>query len=179
MSAKKKTSLFLRTCGQNGEAYGGFVWPLTVGAMVSALDWDAKPECGSGLHGLLSGGGNASYLSTDPSSKWLVVQANTDSIVDLGGKHKFPACKILHIGDKISATEYLLDAGCTGVHFSTATAGDMGTATAGDMGTIMIKWWDAKNNRSRTETAYIGENGIKPNTKYKLDGKHQFVEVAA
>ena len=41
----------------------------------------------------------------------------------------------------------------------------------------MIKWYDSENSRYRTATAYVGENGIKANTKYQLDSKGNFVEV--
>jgi hypothetical protein len=57
----------------------------------------------------------------------------------------------------------------------TATAGYRGTATAGDYGTIQIKHWDG--SRYRIKTAYVGENGIKANTPYKLDGNGDFAEV--
>jgi hypothetical protein len=56
----------------------------------------------------------------------------------------------------------------------TATAGYQGTAMAGDGGTLQIKYYDT---RPRIATAYVGENGIKPNTKYRLDDAHNFVEV--
>ncbi|NII73217.1 hypothetical protein FHW84_001786 [Dyella sp. SG562] len=60
----------------------------------------------------------------------------------------------------------------------TATAGDSGTATAGDSGELRIHWWDAKAERYRTQIAYVGENGIKPNVAYRLNEKREFVEVA-
>ena len=59
----------------------------------------------------------------------------------------------------------------------TATAGDYGTATAGDRGMIRIKYYDAQNDRYRIAVAYVGEDGIMPNRKYKLNGSHEFVEV--
>ena len=59
----------------------------------------------------------------------------------------------------------------------TATAGYRGTATAGNYGEIRIRWWDPKAQRYRTEIAYVGENGIKPNTPYRLNENHQFVEA--
>jgi hypothetical protein len=57
----------------------------------------------------------------------------------------------------------------------TATAGDWGTATAGDSGTIAIRHYDG--SRYRLAVGYIGENGLKPNTAYKLDDKGNFVEA--
>jgi len=80
-------------------------------------------------------------------------------------------------------------AGC----FGRATAGDFGTATAGDFGTattgykgkatagckgrIVIEYWDAEAERYRLAVGYIGENGLKPNVKYRLDEKHEFIEA--
>ena len=67
----------------------------------------------------------------------------------------------------------------------TATVGDYGTATVGDYGTVTggenaelrIRWYDYGAERYRTAIAYVGENGIKPNTPYRLNDEHQFVEV--
>jgi len=57
----------------------------------------------------------------------------------------------------------------------TANAGDGGTASAGYGGILNIKWWDGK--RFRIATAYVGEDGIKSNTPYKLNAKGKFVEA--
>lgn len=43
--------LIIKCVGKGGETYGGFMWPLTVGATVEAPDWNPEPECGGGLHG--------------------------------------------------------------------------------------------------------------------------------
>jgi hypothetical protein len=61
--------------------------------------------------------------------------------------------------------------------YGTATAGDYGTATAGYKGTICIKYYDVQKDRYRIAIAYVGENGIMPNRKYKLNDSHEFVEV--
>ena len=54
--------------------------------------------------------------------------------------------------------------------WGTATAGYRGTATAGDWGTVQVKWWDGE--RYRIATGYVGEDGIKANTPYRVvDGK--------
>jgi hypothetical protein len=59
----------------------------------------------------------------------------------------------------------------------TATAGYRGTATAGDSGQLLIRWWDQVALRWRTVTGYVGEDGIKPKTPYRLDDEHHLVEV--
>ena len=55
----------------------------------------------------------------------------------------------------------------------TATAGEKGTATAGEKGMVQIKYWDG--TRNRTKLGYIGEDGLLPNTPYKLDETSNFV----
>jgi hypothetical protein len=55
----------------------------------------------------------------------------------------------------------------------TATTGYCGTATAGVGGILVIKYYDG--NRYRFDMAYVGENGILPNTPYHLDDNHNFV----
>ncbi|TWB00393.1 DUF7666 domain-containing protein [Gluconacetobacter diazotrophicus] len=57
-----------------------------------------------------------------------------------------------------------------------ATAGDGGTATAGDHGEIRIRYRDTKSERYRTVVGYVGEDGIKPNVKYRLNADHKFSE---
>jgi len=85
----------------------------------------------------------------------------------------------------------------------TATAGERGTAiadiggmvTAGEKGIIKITYWDDellkkpirgmlkiifqndKSLKKHIKTGYIGENGLRPNTPYKLNDKHEFVEA--
>ena len=87
-------------------------------------------------------------------------------------------------GDRGTATagdEGTATAGCGGTATAgdrgTATAGDRGTATAGYWGTLVIRRWDGE--RYRTVVGYIGENGLEPNTPYKLDDKGEFVKADA
>ena len=49
------------------------------------------------------------------------------------------------------------------------------TASAGELGCIGLTYWDGK--RYRTVIGYIGENGLKPNVAYRLNGKHEFEAV--
>jgi hypothetical protein len=59
--------------------------------------------------------------------------------------------------------------------YGTSTSGDGGTSTSGDGGAIVIRWHDGA--RWRLSVGYIGENGLKPNSPYKLDSEGAFVEV--
>ena len=85
----------VRTCGPDGEAHGGFVWPLEVGAVVHAPDWDPAPRCGGGLHINPWGMGDWSLLSDADDASWLIVRYDPALAVSLdggeaGGKVKAP-----------------------------------------------------------------------------------------
>ncbi|NPW74943.1 DUF7666 domain-containing protein [Pseudomonas aeruginosa] len=161
MASKKKasqeTALVLRTCSADLTSHGGFQWPDKIGAVVEAPDWKKDNKCGHGLHGWLFGQGDHDCSSTvgDADAKWLVVEVDLSDLIALGGKVKFPRCTIRHIGDRASATKFLianepraagvevigatLQAGdkdlCQVGAYGTATAGYKGTATAGYKGT--------------------------------------------
>ena len=66
----------------------------------------------------------------------------------------------------------------TAGNYGTATAGNYGTATAGESGEIRIKWWDSKAQRYRTKIGYVGEDGIKSDTAYRLNDKQEFEEIS-
>jgi hypothetical protein len=127
--------LMLRTCAADMTAHGGFLWPES--GPVFAPDWKAEAQCGNGLHGLLWGEGDAGHLSAAPDAKWLVVEVDAATVIDLSGKVKFPRGIVAFCGDRLGATTYLAANGGHGrsIAFGTATAGYAGTATAGDWGT--------------------------------------------
>jgi hypothetical protein len=138
----------LKVVGQNGEAHRGFVWPLTVGATVTAPDWQPHRECGNGLHGWLWGEGDVSASGdrhADPASKWLVLRVAKASIVELDRKVKFPSCVVEFVGLREAAVSRMAElAGAgrqivygtsTSGHHGTSTSGDGGTSTSGDGGT--------------------------------------------
>ncbi|WP_205870440.1 hypothetical protein [Pseudomonas aeruginosa] len=167
MASKKKasqeTALVLRTCSADLASHGGFQWPDKIGAVVEAPDWEKDNKCGHGLHGWLFGQGDHGCSSTvdDADAKWLVVEVDLSDLIALGGKVKFPRCTIRHIGDRASATQFLianepraagvavigatLQAGdkelCQVGAYGAATAGDKGTATAGYKGTATAGDW--------------------------------------
>lgn len=170
-------ALILRTCDSDMRSYGGFLWP-TAGEVV-APDWRATKECGHGLHGFLWGEGDGGLASFAENAKWIV--AGINDWIDLSGKVKFERAVVLHVGDRLSATAFIQKHGAKGAIVGgtatagdggTATAGVGGTATAGDRGTVLIRFYDYKAERYRIITGYVGEDGIKPNAKYRvIDGK--------
>ena len=57
-----------------------------------------------------------------------------------------------------------------------ANAGEYGRASAGYGGIILMKYWDINSHRYKIKTGYIGEDGLKPDTLYKIVAGG-FVEV--
>ena len=209
-------SLVLKVVSSDMKSYGGFQWP-GVGAAAVADDWDASPTCGGGLHGWLNGVGDATCQSwsNSPDAKWLVLSVDTETLVGLGGKVKFPKAEVVHVGDKKSAGDVILATGfigpvigatvtggdnatVTGGYGATVTGGDNATVTGGDYATVTggygatvtgggnatvtgshgaILLLSFYSDRKRVVTAYVGENGIKPNTPYRLNEVHEFEEV--
>jgi hypothetical protein len=149
-------ALVLRVCDKDGKSYGGFQWPLTIGAEVKAPDWNGAAERGNGLYGWLYGQGDlcCDYWR-EPDANWMVLEVELSIVVLLDGKCKFPTAILRFVGGRKEATDYLheheersrtvavigaLRADLTqGAkvfvgHLGTATAGDRGTATAGYRG---------------------------------------------
>ena len=62
----------------------------------------------------------------------------------------------------------------TGGNWATVTGGDRATVTGGDRAELQLRYWDFIANRYRTKLGYIGENGLLPNTRYKLNDKQEF-----
>ena len=78
-------------------------------------------------------------------------------------------------GDDGTATAGLRGTATAG-DYGTAAAGYDGTATAGDDGEIRIRWFDGR--RYRLAVGYVGEDGIKANTPYRVvNGKLTEVEA--
>ncbi len=144
MTTPSPTVLVLRTCNGDLTSKNNFTYPTS--GPVQCPDWQPTAECGNGLHGLLWGQGSGVLLNWEPSAKWLVLRVETGDIVDLRGKVKFPKGEVVHCGDQLSATQYLLAnspadkaRAVVGAHVSVghrecALVGDKGQATAGNYG---------------------------------------------
>ena len=173
----------LRTCNVDMSSRGGFVWPRE--GVVECPDWKPTEECGNGLHGALWGEGDGSLLDWSANAVWVV--AGIEEWIDLNGKVKFPRADVVFAGPRDEAVAEIIKRGAKGAviggtatagdegtatagYEGTATAGYEGTATAGDGGTLCLSYWGDK--RRRIVIAYVGEDGVKPNTAYRLrDGK--------
>ena len=188
-----KRILMLRTVSADGCSHDGFRWPLTEGAEVEATDWNPEPVCGGGLHGLLWGEGDGTLLDWSEGAQWLVIEAALADVVEIGSeKAKCRRATVRHVGDRLSATTYLLAHGCAGRavvgatlsagvrgtatagYYGTATAGYAGTATAGYYGTLLVRWRDGV--RFRITVGYVGE-GIEPRVAYRCNERGELVQA--
>ena len=153
-----------------------FLWP-TSGTVV-APDWDPRPICGGGLHGLLWGAGDAQLLSWELNAPVLVVGIDEWTEID-DKKIKSPAGEVIYCGDLKGAADLLMALGgdpttmvgatLTGGYGATLTGGDSATLTGGDRATLTGQWYDEKQKRWRRKLAEVGEDGILPNVPYRLD----------
>jgi hypothetical protein len=101
-------SYCIRSCGPNGESYGGFRWPLAVGAIVTCPDWLPHPECGNGLHGLLDGLGDWSLIDDTPGRVWQVIGVSRSEVIEINDfKVKFPRGKVAYSGTAIGAMSFI------------------------------------------------------------------------
>ena len=66
------------------------------------------------------------------------------------------------------------EATVTGGDGATVTGGYGATVTGGNEATVTGGWYDG--NRYRLAVAYVGENGIKPDTPYRVDDHGNFTE---
>ena len=150
----------LKTVQADGSAYGNFQWPLEVGAEVVAPDWDPTPDCGGGLHGLLNGVGDGGLLNWDNDAVWIVAKVPKKAqLIDLGDKVKVSRCKVVFVGNQLSATSFLQENGCDGpIVGATVAVGDYGTATAGYSGTATAGYRGTATARYRG-TATAGDRG--------------------
>jgi hypothetical protein len=151
-------ALVLRTCDENLRSHGGFQWPKS--GPVECPDWSPEVKCGNGLHGLLWGEGDGSLLSFDDGTKWMVVEIDPVSAVELSGKIKFPRGVVVFVGDRNSAPAFLQSHGGQGrsIVSGTATAGYSGTATAGYRGTATAGY-SGTATAGYSGTATAGDRG--------------------
>ena len=152
-------------------SHKGFIWPTK--GHVEAPDWDDTEECGHGLHGWFEAQGDAScsnYLN-EPDAKYLVLEVETDSIIHLDGKCKFPKADVVFVGSRNEAIAYieetypylrtmpLLFSNRTVGDNNVVATGDFGTAAVGDCGTAIAgNYGTAKAGYNGTATA--GFRGI-------------------
>ena len=195
-----KKQYFLRTVNKNCISYNNFKWDLKIGAINTCGDWNEKPECGGGLHGIRNAVGSASLL--DWSENAIPFVFSSTKYIDIDNqKSKVQKAKIEFVGKSIpecstwiyqkTSIQGGIAVCISGGYGATVSGGDRAMVSGGDEATvsggygatvsggyeaiIQIKYYDG--NRYRIKIGYIGEDGLKPNIKYKLNDKFEFEEV--
>ena len=138
-----KEVLIVKCVANDGSSYGGFKWPLTVGASVEPTSWNPHPSCGEGLHGWPWGLSIGDGKEPDWKGTWLVFSANPEDVVSLGGKCKARAGTIRFVGPWWEATNFVLagqmalvqksargSASSTGASGSASSTGERGSASS-------------------------------------------------
>ena len=177
---------------------GGFKWPES--GECTAPDFSPAPYCGNGLHGWKWGMGDSDLRVKDDDAKWLILSVEESTIIDLGGKVKFPNCKILYLGDRETSVKILQNfaPGGTPIMFSTVsgdgatvTGGDGATVTGGDGATVTggngatvtggddallmfrwQEWFDGQGYEWKRKMALVDGVNYMPGVKYRLlDGE--------
>lgn len=78
----KTDTLLLRTVSKDMTSHGGtFTWKKA--GLVECKDWDPRPVCGGGLHGLERGIGDGLLLDWSESAMWLVFKAKKSETVQI------------------------------------------------------------------------------------------------
>ncbi len=103
--------LILKLTNNNRQTRGGFQWPES--GPVECPDWSPVPDCDSGRHGGLHGWarGEGNYIHDSNDGVWLVVDVPDDTVIEFGGKCKFPRGNVVYCGTREGAVEYLIAAG--------------------------------------------------------------------
>jgi len=148
MKLKKSEVLVLRTCKDDMTSYNGFKWPRE--GYVEAPDWQDDYKCGHGLHGLLWGEGDISYLNL-LAKNWLIVKVDTTKGFchgkdDMINKCKFRCGYVVYCGDRYGAIKLIQKYAPANsiINFAVQTAGDCSTQTAGNESTQTAGDWSTQ-----------------------------------
>jgi hypothetical protein len=127
----KDEVLIVKCVSQEGKSYNGFQWPLEVGAKVEAPDFNARKECGGGLHGWPWGLSLGDGKDPDWSGKWIVFGSDPGTVIDLNGKVKCRSAVIRFVGNWHEAMLFVLDGQMAWVkHSASGAASSTGTSGA-------------------------------------------------
>ena len=201
----KGKALIIRTVNADMTSHGGFLWPKS--GPVECPDWMPTAKCGNGLHGLIWGVGNWALLSNAPDAIWIVAEIDewididgkvkfprcdviycgdmTEALVRVLCNSSSPVSdRASGYSSTAASSGNYSKAASSGNYSKAASSGDNTIAMAaglncivksGENGCFSTVWFDG--TRNRIAVGYVGENGIKPNTPYRLNSSGEFVDV--
>jgi hypothetical protein len=148
--------LVLKTVKADMTAYEGFKYPVSGIVTLPPGEWNPKPECGGGLHGLKWGSGDGSLLNWDVGAKWLVLEVDADKCVDIGGKVKFEGGEVVFCGDRKGATDYVYERAPNGAlvvgairsvgNSESVSTGYRGSSISGNDGSSVSGYWGSSTS---------------------------------
>lgn len=121
----------------------GYEWPVIPGEIVQADDCNPDDILGGGLYGLVDGAGALDHIEHASASLWIAFESVDDEgrpsdadAVLIGGRGlgKCRRAVVRAAGTCEEVARWLVDAGCTDVHWATVTAEAYRTAAVGDHG---------------------------------------------
>jgi len=148
-----------------------------------AASGDNSKLAASGYNSKLAASGNNSQLAASGDNSKLAASGDYSKLAASGDNSKLAAS-----GDysQLAASGDYSQLAASGDNSKLAASGDYSIAVgvdencmakAGEGGCIALRW--TKDKKPRLSVAYVGENGIKADTYYKLDKAGEFVEVEA
>jgi hypothetical protein len=131
------------------------------GATVSGGDW---ATVSGGYRATVSGGDGATvsggYRATVSGGDGATVSGGDSATVSGGDWATVSGGDVATVSGGDWAT-------VSGGDWATVSGGDGATVSGGDVANLSVKWLDG--NRYRIAVAYVGEDGIKPNVKYRCE----------
>ena len=172
--------MLLKCVDAEGRGYGGFQYPLEVGATVEAPDWDPANRCGGGLHGWAWGIGIGGGKQPNWSGIWLVIGVELKDIVHVSDdSHKDKARRgiircFTKPGEWQAATDFILQgqmawtfhaargsASNSGESGSASNSGASGSASnSGESGSASNSGWRGSASSLTPGTAAISTDPL-------------------
>jgi hypothetical protein len=130
-----------------------------------AASGDSSKLAASGYSSKLAASGYSSKLAASGDSSQLAASGNCSQLAASGNYSKLAASGNY---SKLAAS------GKSSIAMAASTNCQ---AKAGELGCIALTRWVESEKRFRVSVAYVGENGIKADTFYRLDEQGNFVEA--
>jgi hypothetical protein len=137
----------------------------------------------SGYGSQLAASGNSSQLAASGDSSQLAASGDSSKLAASGNRSQLAASgdssNLAASGNrsKLAASGYGSQLAASGKSSIAAAIGLGGVVAAGELGCIVATYWSTAEERFRVVVGYVGENGIEPNTRYRLNEQRQFEAV--
>jgi hypothetical protein len=152
------------------------------GGNVQSASGDSSQLAASGDYSQLAASGHSSKLAASGKSSQLAASGDSSQLAASGYSSKLAASgdssQLAASGysSKLAASGYSSQLAASGKSSIAVASAPNCMAKAGELGCIALTRWVDSEKRYRMSVAYVGENGIKADTLYRLDEAGNFVE---